>query len=74
MHYSYSKIRQSPPNFLYGFSILDGVIQGLYWTAAVKYSFRIAPPTLVGTMAALTGSVNWIIGKNLYKIPTNISS
>ena len=56
-------IRQSPPTYLYGFSILDGISQGLYWTSAIKYSFKIAPPSLIGTMAALTGSVNWIIGK-----------
>ena len=55
--------RQSPPTYLYGFSILDGISQGLYWTSAIKYSFKIAPPSLIGTMAALTGSVNWIIGK-----------
>ena len=56
-------IRQSPPTYLYGFSILDGISQGLYWTSAIKYSYKIAPPSLIGTMAALTGSVNWIIGK-----------
>ena len=57
--------RQSPPTYAYGLALLHFLIGGLYWTSAVKYGFKIAPPTLVGTMTGLVGSVNWIIAKGL---------
>ena len=54
--------RQTPPNYILGLAPLDALCITLYWTSAVKYSYKIAPPTLIGTMAAITGSINWIIG------------
>ena len=39
------------------------MIGGLYWTAAQKYANKVAPPSLVGTMTGIVGSVNWIIAK-----------
>lgn len=59
-----SYIKQSPPYYIYGLAWLDALCATLYWTSAIMYSYKIAPPTLVGTMAALTGSVNWIVGKS----------
>ncbi len=44
---------------------MDALCMTLYWTAAIKYTYKIAPPTLVGTMAALTGTMNWVIAKGL---------
>lgn len=51
--------------YVYGLVWMDFLCSTLYWTSAIKYTYKIAPPTLVGTMAALTGSVNWIIAKGL---------
>ena len=31
----------------------------------MTYGYKIAPPALIGTMAAMTGSVNWVIAKGL---------
>ena len=56
---------QKPPYYGYALAWLDFWAGTLYWTAAIKYAYKIAPPALVGTMAALTGSVNWIIAKGL---------
>ena len=57
--------RSKPPYYAYALAWLDFWAGTLYWTAAIKYAYKIAPPALVGTMAALTGSVNWIIAKGL---------
>ena len=61
----FSWIHQSPPNYAYGLILLNFWISALYWTTAMKYSHTIAPPQYVGTMAAMSASVNWIICKIL---------
>ena len=63
--------RQSPPNYAYGLACLQFLIGGLYWTAAQKYANKVAPPTLVGTMTGMVGSVNWIISKGNTKKPNS---
>ena len=35
----------------------------LFWITAMTYSYKLAPPTLIGTMAAMAGSVEWVISK-----------
>ena len=55
--------RESPPYYAYGLACLQFLIGGLYWTAAQKYANKVAPPSLVGTMTGIVGSVNWIIAK-----------
>ncbi len=35
----------------------------LGWLAALTHSYKIAPPPLIGTMAAVPGAINWIVGK-----------
>ena len=40
---------------------------GLYWTSAVKYGFKVGPPELVGTMTGVISSIQWIIGKGQYE-------
>ena len=60
--------RESPPYYAYGLACLQFLIGGLYWTAAQKYANKVAPPSLVGTMTGIVGSVNWIIAKGDTKI------
>jgi hypothetical protein len=59
----YKTKRQTPPNYAYGLSVLDFLTSTLYWTAAIKYAYKISPPSLIGTFAALSAAVNWIVGK-----------
>ena len=61
--------RESPPYYAYGLACLQFLIGGLYWTAAQKYANKVAPPSLVGTMTGIVGSVNWIIAKGDTKMP-----
>ena len=60
---SFFFFRESPPYYAYGLACLQFLIGGLYWTAAQKYANKVAPPSLVGTMTGIVGSVNWIIAK-----------
>ena len=60
--------RQRPPYYGYALAWLDFWAGTLYWTAAMKYAFKIAPPTLVGTMAAMSGSTIKLIQKYLLRI------
>ena len=57
--------RQEQISFLYGASVLAAV-DTLYWISCVTYSYKLAPPTLIGTMAALAGSFQWVIAKVIY--------
>ena len=59
--------RESPPYYAYGLACLQFLIGGIYYTAAQKYANKVAPPTLVGTMTGMVGSVNWIISKGEVK-------
>ena len=52
-----------PINLMYGLIWMDSLCLVVYWTSAVKYSYKIAPPTLVGTMAAIANSIQWVIGE-----------
>ena len=45
--------------------LLEVFIGHLGWLAAMTYAYKIAPPALIGTMAAVTGAVNWILGTSL---------
>ena len=61
----YSSIRQSPPTFIYGIGALDAIFQTLFWIAAMSYAYKLAPPTLIATMAALLNSVIWVVTKGI---------
>ena len=55
--------RQTPPTFIYGLAVFDSFGYTLFWITAMTYSYKLAPPTLIGTMAAMAGSVEWVISK-----------
>ncbi len=42
---------------------MEVLIFHLGWLSALTYSYKIAPPPLIGTMAAVTGAINWIVGR-----------
>ena len=59
--------RQSPPYYACGLAVFMFLTDGLYWTSAVKYGFKVGPPELVGTMTGVISSIQWIIGKGQYE-------
>ncbi len=57
--------RQSPPYYALALALLDGPSVALQWTATLYYGFKICPPDLVGTMASLSGTFQWVVGKGI---------
>ncbi len=58
----FATVRQSPPYYAFALAAMNVFVSTLYWVAVITYANKVAPPTLIGTMAALTATVNWVMG------------
>ncbi len=55
--------RTSPPNYILGLAVLDAVCITLPVTASMYYTYKIAPPDYIGTMAGTVATTWHTIGK-----------
>jgi hypothetical protein len=53
----------SPPYYAYGLFALDFTNMGLSWIAAITYAYKIAPPNLAATVAAIANTIHFVLGK-----------
>ena len=50
---------------MYGIFAFDCLANTLFWIASVNYAYKLAHPTLIGTMAAMLNSIDWVIMKGI---------
>ncbi len=62
--YATKCFRENPPTVsALTMSALDTFVMALPWVGILYYGYKIAPPDLIGTMTAMTGMFQFVIGK-----------
>jgi hypothetical protein len=59
----YSLVESAPPCYAFGLFALDFSNAGLAWIAAITYGYKIAPPNLAATMAAIVNAMQFVLGE-----------